>query len=231
MTKIKKSDAIRSFIYCGFITASAVCHSARRGVPRTSAILLTSQIILSACSTPRIDAEWSDPFFASQTLRSAPVLVVCQAESPAIERLCIEQFVSEFKGRGLRIIGATNLPPSPDTSSQFGPYLSAAQAAGTRAVLIARLRPDATYLSPASSVDIGIGGGGRHFGTGIGISMPIASPQPKTAYACSADLIEVASKKVMWSAKAVAPGTESLQNQLAKLAQTLAESAHTAGLF
>ena len=197
---------------------------------RASAALLTS-IILSACSTPRIEAQWSDPFFANQTLSRAPVLVVCQAESPFIERLCIEQFVSEFKERGLRTIGATNLPHSPDTNSQFGPYLATAQAAGTHAVLIAKLRPDATYLSPASSVDIGIGGAGRHISTGVGISVPIASPQPITAYACSADLIDVASQKVMWSAKAVAPGTGSQQDQLAKLAQTLAESAHAAGLF
>lgn len=192
--------------------------------------LLPLLLGLAACATPRMEAEWSDPAFALQTLREAPVMVVCEAGDEATERLCVEVLVSEFKSRGLRAFGATRLAETKQ-GADAERYLPAAQAAGARAALVARLSPEATYMAPPASVGIGIGGGSRHFGTDIGVSMPIGSAQPRTAYSGSASLIEVASRKVMWSAKAVAPASSSQQAQIGDLARALADSAHQAGLF
>lgn len=185
---------------------------------------------LAACATPRMEAEWSDPAFAGQALRDAPVMIVCEAADDATERLCIEALVSEFKGHGLRAFGASRLAAA-NQGADAERYLPAAQSAGARAALVARLSPEATYMEPPASVGIGIGGGSRHFGTDIGVALPVGAAKPKTAYAGSASLIEVASRKVMWSAKAVAPAASSQQEQMGELARALANSAHKAGLF
>lgn len=193
---------------------------------KRSALLLLG---LAACTTPRMEAEWSDPA-AGQTLRDAPVIVVCEAEDVATTRLCVETLVSEFRSRGLRAFGASNLTATGPGSAEER-YLPAARAAGARAALVARLRPDATTVNPPASVGIGIGGGSRHFGTDIGVTLPVGGASAHTSYAGSATLLECASGKVLWSAKAIAPSSSSQQSQITDLARALAESAHRGGLF
>jgi len=61
--------------------------------------------------------------------------------------------------------------------------------------------------------------------------MPVGGSSVSTAYGAESALLNVADGRVLWSAKAVAPPSEQVNQQLAELAKVLAEAAQKANLF
>ena len=80
---------------------------------------------------------------------------------------------------------------------------------------------------------MGFGGGYRSGGgVGIGMSAPIGGGGPaQTGYGTSAALTDVASGRLMWSARASASPSADVNQQLAQMAAQLMEGARQSGLF
>jgi hypothetical protein len=198
------------------------------------ALLLSMAWLLVGCATSRIDAQWSDTQFAGQPPRGAKVLVACQATDTTLRRVCADRMAARLAALGRVPVLAADSgdAPAPDEAA----LLQAARAAGAAVLLRTSLAPEAVAIAPAPAVSIGIGGFGGGYrsggGVGFGMSAPIGGPGPaQTGWGASAALIDAASGKLMWSARASAPPSSDVAAQLDALATLLLEAARDKGLF
>jgi hypothetical protein len=91
-------------------------------------------------------------------------------------------------------------------------------------------------VAPGPTIGIGIGGFGGGYrsggGVGFGMSAPIGGAGPaETGYGATASLTDVASGRLMWSARASAPPSSDVGRQLSDLAVLLLDAARQAGFF
>jgi hypothetical protein len=194
-------------------------------------------LLLAGCAGSRINAQWSDPQFAGQPPRGAKVLVACQATEPTLRRICADQMAGRLASMGAQPLLA---PDSSDAADAAAPneaaLLQAARQAGAVALLRMQLAPEVVAVAPGPTIGIGIGGfgGGYRSGgsVGFGMSAPLGGAGPaETGYAATASLTDVASGKLMWSARAGAPPSQDVARQLAELATLLLDAARQAGFF
>jgi len=195
---------------------------------------LTVALGMAACASTELDAQWADPQLASTTLRGAKVLVACEAAEVVVKRICQDRLADEVIAHGgTPVIAApTPLAPTPLRSPTDEPYLSAARAAGARAVLATTVAPTTASISPGFTVGLGgfgVGSGG--FGGGIGVSAPIGGGQVSAGYSASARITSAETGRLLWTAKASSPPSGDVNGQLAELARTVMTAAGKAGLF
>jgi hypothetical protein len=194
-------------------------------------------LFATACATKHVEAEWSDPQFAGQSLTGAKVYVVCQANDLALRRLCADAAAAR-----LSEFGATPLlaPDAADAGATAPPAagadLVAARAAGAVAVFRTTLSPDVTVVPPGPSIGISVGGisvGRRSAGgVGVGVDVPLGEPgPPSTGYSANGAFTDVASGRLMWTAKTTTAPSQDVPGQIATLAAHLLEAARKAGLF
>jgi hypothetical protein len=200
-----------------------------------AALLLLALPVLAGCASTQVGAQWSDPAFRGQSLRGARLLVVCDAPDPAMQRICQDEVAAQIQGLGATPVqapdaGANGRQPAVEQ------VLAAARVAGAKAVFSASVVPDATIVSPGPTFSIGLGGfnsGGYRSGVGggVGVSVPSSTGQVSTGYAANGMLTDVASGRMMWTAKATTPAQADLNAQLMELARAVVGSAQQAGLF
>lgn len=197
-------------------------------------------LFLSGCASTQLGAQYVDRQFPQQALRGAIILVVCEAPEPAIKLICESQISSQLTQLGARpVTDSTLVKPAPGHEPPAGHYLPAARAAGARAVFSTTLTPDFWQGNPLSSFSIGIGGwggsggyyGGSGVGGGVGVTMPVGAAQGGAALAAIGSLIDVASGRVMWTAKATTSPAADASTQVAEVTKALAEAARQTGLF
>lgn len=196
---------------------------------------LGAALLVSACATRHVEAEWSDPQFAGQSLSGAKVFVVCQANDLALRRVCADQVAArlvEFGATPLLAPDAADATASPTP----GADVAAARAAGAAVVFRATLAPEVTVVPPGPSVGISVGGisvGRRSAGgVGVGVGVPIGEPgPPRTGYSANGAFTDVATGRLMWTARTTAPPSQDVPAQIDTLAGHLLEAARKAGLF
>jgi hypothetical protein len=194
-------------------------------------------LLLAGCAASRINAQWSDPQFAGQPPRGAKVLVACQASEPTLRRICADRMAARLAALGAQPLLA---PDSSDAADAAAPneaaLLLAARQAGAVVLWRTQIAPEVVAVAPGPTIGIGIGGfgGGYRSGgsVGFGMSAPLGGAGPTTTgYAATASLADVASGRLMWSARASAPPSQDAAQQLAELAALLADAARQAGFF
>ncbi|MDN3922639.1 hypothetical protein [Roseateles violae] len=188
--------------------------------------------LLAGCASTQVGAQWSDPSFRGQSLRGARLLVVCEAPDPATQRICQDELAARVQDLGATPVQAPDGAARAPAAEQL---LAAARVAGARAVFSASVQPDATIVNPGPTFSFGIGGfnsGGYGSGTsgGVGVTVPTGG-QVSTGYAANGMLTDVASGRMMWTAKATTPPQANLNAQLAELAKAVVGAAQQAGLF
>ena len=204
----------------------------------TATFTLTAALLLLAgCASNRLDAEWTDPQFKGRSLRGTKVFVVCETPEPAIRLNCEQQMAAQVTAAGATPVR----PDAADAAQASQPQaaeqnLAAARSAGAETVLSSAIAPDATVVNPGPSVGFGIGGfrmggGGGGVGTSVGMSAPVGSGQTMTGYAANSTLTDVASGRLMWTARASAPPSRDLNDQLQRLARNVVGGAQSAGFF
>lgn len=185
---------------------------------------------LAGCASSSLNAQWSDPQFAGQSLRGAKVLVACEAADATLQRVCADRMAAQ-----LRSVGALPVPSSVGVAADTPVLLQAARASGARAVMRIGLAPATSVASPGPSIGIGIGGFGGSYrsgaSVGFGVSAPLGGASVQTGYGASASLIDVASGQLMWSASATAPPSSDFNAQMDLLATTLLDAARQSGWF
>jgi hypothetical protein len=194
-------------------------------------------LLLAGCASSRINAQWSDPQFAGQPPRGAKVLVACQAADPTLRRICADRMAARLAALGALPVLAPDNGDVGDAAVQAeAALLQAARSAGAAVLLRAQLAPEVVAMAPGPTIGIGIGGFGGGYrsggGVGFGMSAPIGAAGPaETGYGATASLTDVASGRLMWSAKASAPPSSDVAQQLTALATLLLDAARQAGFF
>jgi len=194
-------------------------------------------LLLAGCASSRINAQWSDPQFSGLPPRGAKVWVVCQAADPTLRRICADRMAARLAALGALPLLA---PDGSDVAEAAAPteavLLQAARGAGAAALLRAQLAAEVVALAPGPTIGIGIGGFGGSYrsggSVGFGVSAPLGGAGPaETGWAATASLTDVASGRLMWSARASAPPSSDVAQQLSTLATLLLDAARQAGLF
>jgi hypothetical protein len=201
-----------------------------------AALLASGGLFIAGCATTRVEAEWTDPQFAGKSLRSAKVLVVCDANEVVIKRICQDQLAAQIAASGATpVMGPADLTVGPPPANDK--TIAAARSAGAKAIFGSSVAPDATVVNPPPSVSFGFGGfgfgggGSTVSGAGVGIGMPVGGGQVNTSYGANVMLTDVATGRLMWTSKVTAPASGDINSQLGSLAKVAVEAAQKAGLF
>ena len=188
---------------------------------------------IAGCASTRLDAQWSDPQLAPNPLRGARVMVVCEAYDLAVKRICQDQMAAEVVARGGTAVpgpdAGAGAPVRPLNNDQ---YIGAARDAGAKAVLTHSVTT--ADVSSGSGMSIGLGAfgiGGGNVRGGAGVSMPVGGYQTNTGYAINSRVTEVASGKLLWTAKASASPSSDVSGQLSELNKAVFGAADKAQLF
>jgi hypothetical protein len=194
-------------------------------------------LLLAGCAGSRVNAQWSDPQFVGQPPRGAKVLVACQAADPTLRRLCADRVAARLTALGaVPVLAQDNGDVGDAATPGEAALLQAARSAGTAVLLRTQLAPEVVAVAPGPTIGIGIGGFGGGYrsggGVGFGVSAPLGAGGPaETGYGASASLTDVASGRLMWSARASAPPSSDVGQQLSELAGLLLDAARQAGFF
>jgi len=202
----------------------------------TTVLLALSALSVTGCASTKVEAQWTDPQFVGRSLRGAVVLVVCDANEPAIKRICQDKIAGQ-----VAVSGATPALAPESADLTVGPpptndvTLAAARSAGATAILASTITPAAVVVNPGPTFGFGFGGfgGSGNWGTatGVGISVPVGGAQVDTGYAASMTLTDVATVRLMWTSKVTTPAGQNVDAQLGELARAGMEAARKAGLF
>jgi hypothetical protein len=201
------------------------------GRPALSAVTLAAALV--GCASTQVDAQWRNVELPANYLRGATVLVSCEARDIVLKQVCEDRVVADLLARGVR-----PMLPAPGTVAAQQPggatdikYLPAARDGGAKAVFSVTLGPSTQNVSPGISLGLGLGGFGRNIGGGVGVSAPIGGGQVTQGYAANGRVTDVASGRLMWTARANAPPSSDINAQLAELSKSVVDAAAGAGLF
>ena len=210
------------------MTSTRPCFESAKAV---AAIGLCGTLLLAGCATKTLDAQWSDPQLTSgNPLRGARLLVVCEAQDLVLRRICQDQVGAQVIAAGATPVASPDA--AADASGNPAQYLAAAKAASAKAVLLTAVAPDSSVAKPGFTVGFGLGGfGGGGFGGGVGVSAPVGGTKVATGYAANASVTDVASGRLMWTAKATTAPSDDINSQIAELANAVVTGAGKAGLF
>jgi hypothetical protein len=204
------------------------------------AVLVLCGLLSGGCASTRLQAQWTDPQFAGQSLRGATVLVVCDASDVVIERLCQDQLAAQVAAAAATPVTA---PDANHLTAGGGPLpenvFAAARRAGAKAILVSTIVPDVTVVHPSPTIGFGLGGfrgaGGWHrssgIGAGVGVSVPVGADRAQTAYAATMTLTDVDTGRLMWTSKVTTPASQDISTQVSKLAKAGVEAVQQAGLL
>jgi hypothetical protein len=199
---------------------------------RRTAIAIAAPLVAAGCATPSVDAQWTDPQSTTSSLRGARVLVACDATEPVVKRLCEERLAEELTARGATPVAAPEVAnPVPGRPVEPEQFADAARSAGATAILATTVSLSASDVSPGFSIGIGGFGGGRRVGGGVGISVPVGGGEVVSGYTANSRVTDVASGRLVWTARATTPPSNDLPAQVGRLARTTLQAAEKAGMF
>ncbi|MDE2094607.1 MAG: hypothetical protein KGI87_12210 [Burkholderiales bacterium] len=199
---------------------------------RATIVAAAAATLLAGCATPTLDAQWRSVELPAGYLRGATVLVSCETGEVVLQRICEERVMADLGARGV-----TPVLPAPGTVAAVQPgvvdlqYLPAAHGLGATAVFSVTLGLSSQSVSPGFSIGIGGFGIGGHSAGGIGVSAPIGGGRVSSGYSASGRITDVASGRLMWTARASTPPSSDVGAQIADLSKTLLGAADRAGLF
>jgi hypothetical protein len=200
----------------------------------TTAAAAVALACLAGCASPgAVDAQWSAPQLPATPLHGARVLVVCESGDEVLSRLCLDRLAAELQQRGLTPVTSADVAVlAPGQGRDDTRYLGAARAVGAGALWVSSVGPDA-YAgdSGGSGLSIGIGGFsiGRSSSVGVGVAMPVGGTTP--TYAADARVSDVASGRLLWTARAGAGRGGDARGQVDALLVRLVDAADKLPLY
>ena len=201
--------------------------------PRTLLATAVCAVLLAGCATTQVDAQWRSVELPASYLRNATVLVNCETGEEVVKRICEDQLGADLRARGVRVIVAA--PGALPVGAPVGPtdaqYLPLARDNGAKAVFSVSVGLASQSVSQGLSIGIGGFGFGRGGGGGVGVSAPIGGGQVSQGYAANGRVTDVASGRLMWTARASSPPSSDVNQQFTELSRSVLDAAGSAGLF
>jgi hypothetical protein len=194
--------------------------------------LCAAVLLLCGCATTTVDARWRNVQTPAGYLRGATVLVACEAPEVVLVRLCEDRMSAALAAHGARPVlaapgeVAAAQPGAPDMQ-----YLPVARRLGAASVMVVGIGLASQRVSQGISIGIGGFGFGRYSAGGVGVSAPIGGGQVSAGYAADGRLTDLATGRLMWTARASAPPSSDVNDQIDRLAGSLVEAAASDRLF
>ena len=187
---------------------------------------------LAGCASTVVDAQWKSVEVPPAYLHGATVMVSCEAGDETLRRICQDQVSADLSARGATlVVAAPGTVPAYQPGSADAQYLPAARSLGAKAVVSVTVGPASVAVSQGTSFSIGGFGFGSHSAGGLGITAPIGGGQVSNGYAANGRVTDVASGKLMWSARASARPSDDVNAQMADLSRSMLDAAGKTGLF
>lgn len=201
--------------------------------PAAAALAAASLVFIAGCASTAVDASWRDAQLQSGYLRGAKLLVLCETRELVIQRICQEKVGADLQARGAVVVYPPETLQVPIAQPQLDPQvLEAARNAGAKAVYTFTVVVASQAVSSGVMLSIGgFGFGGGGGGAGVGVSAPVGGGQVSSGYAASGNLTDVATGRLMWTARASAPPSSDVNAQMAELSKVVVGEAQKAGLF
>jgi hypothetical protein len=201
-------------------------------IRRATPIATLSALALVGCASTVVDTQWRNVDLPSSYLRGATVMVSCETADDVLRRICEDQVSAELSARGAKPVFA-----APGTVAAIQPgiadahYLPAARDRGAKAVFSVTVGASSASVSPGMMLSVGGFGFGRSSAAGVGVSAPIGGGQVSNGYSANGRVTDVASGRLMWSARASTPPSSDVKAQLADRSKGVLDAAGKAGLF
>jgi hypothetical protein len=199
---------------------------------RQTALLLAMPLFVAGCASSSVDAQWKNVEVPPAYLRGATVLVSCETGDDVLRRICQDQVSADLSSRGAMPVFA-----EPGTVAVYQPgiadaqYLPAARSLAAKAVLSVTVGASSAAVSQGMAVSIGGFGFGSHSAGGLGVTAPIGGGQLSNGYSANGRVTDVASGKLMWTARANTPPSGDVNGQMGELSRSVLDAAGKAGLF
>jgi hypothetical protein len=189
-------------------------------------------LAMAGCAAPVVDAQWRNIDLPAGYLRGATVMVSCEAADLVLRRLCEDRVTTELTARGaVPVLAAPGTVAAAQPGVADMQYLPAARDTGAKAVFSVTVGASSASVSPGVMLSIGGFGFGSHSAGGVGVSAPIGGGQVSNGYTANGRITDVASGRLMWTARASTPPSGDVNAQLADLSKTVLDAAARAGLF
>ena len=207
-----------------------------KSLSRNQLSALLSTLLLAACATTQLDAQWANPDYKGRSLRGVPVLVACEAQDMTVQRVCEDQVSARVSALGAMPTRSSQTHAAGAPAGGNDPYVAAAKQIGARAIVRTTLTIGAVAAQPGPQIGIGVGGGSGGYGGGWGgaaggISFPVGGSRVNSAYTGETAVIDPSNGAIMWSGRASSPATSDITQQIAEIAQTTTGALQQAGLF
>ena len=203
--------------------SSSICRAARAAV---------LPLILAGCASTVVDTQWRNVELPPNYLRGATVMVSCETRDELLRRICDERVAAELSAHGaVPVFAAPGTVAAIEPGVADAQYLPAARGSGAKAVLSVTVGASSTNVSPGVMLSVGGFGFGRNSGAGVGVAAPVGGGQVSNGYSANGRITDVASGRLMWSARASTPPSGDVNAQLAELSKSVLDAAGKAGLF
>ncbi|MET0335891.1 MAG: hypothetical protein ABW190_16605 [Rhizobacter sp.] len=202
--------------------------------PLHAVVAVAALATLAGCATNPLEAQWSDPqLVVNKPLGGgARVLVVCESQDEVLRRICQDRVGAELTAAGAMPVSAPDVGTTTSAPGGPAPYVAAARTANAKAVFVTSIAPGASVARPGLSIGVGLGGfGGGGFGGGVGVSAPIGGGRIETSLAANTSVTDVATGRLMWTARASTAPSNDVSAQAAELAKKVVTGAGQAGLL
>ena len=193
---------------------------------------LAGLALMAGCASTALDAQWADAQLPPRFLRGAKVMVVCEAQDVVIQRICQDKLAAGLASRGAMPVESPQTLDAAIAQAAIDPQvLQVARDAGARAVFTVVVGVAAQTVSPGMSISIGGFGFGSNVGGGIGVSAPIGGGKVNSGHSANGRVTDVASGRLLWTARATSPPSSSVTAQLSELCDVVLGAADKAGMF
>ena len=203
----------------------------RKRRPRGATIALLALLGAGCASTPQLDAQWSDASLAPGLLRGARVLVACDAAELVVRQICQDRLASEVVARGASPVFVPPETPIATDRSIDSQLLAAARQAQAAGMLVMTVAVAVHDVSAPVSIGIGGFGFGSGGSVGMGVSAPVGGGRVTAGYSANGRITDVASGRLVWTAKATSPPSADVNAQMAELSRIVLDAAGRAGVF
>jgi len=189
-------------------------------------------LMLAGCASTVVDTQWRNVELPPNYLRGATVMVSCETRDELLRRICDEQVAAELSAHGaVPVFAAPGTVAAIEPGIADAQYLPAARGSGAKAVFSVTVGASSTSVSPGVMVSVGGFGFGRNSAAGVGVAAPVGGGQVSNGYSANGRVTDVASGRLMWSARASTPPSSDVNAQVADLSKSVLDAAGKAGLF
>jgi len=203
----------------------------RGRAPWAPAGAVAGALLVGCAATTQLDAQWSDASLGTGFLRGARVLVACDAYEVVVRQICQDRLAAEVVARGATpVFLAPGFPVATDRAVD-AQLLPAAREAGAKAMMVMTVAVSVQDVSQPFQIGIGGFGFGSGGSAGVGVSAPVGGGRVTSGYSANGRVTEVASGRLVWTAKATAPPSSDIDLQMGELSKTVLAAADRAGLF